>query len=143
MSLRTYRNATFSRGWTLGATQRARGPRRRYDQPDMPRDPNLPQDPAELAAALAKLRPAERYEALIDFPTDHTFKVIGAADQAFVDAVRAALAGAGFPDAALATRYSSGQKYVSITFELRVDTGAQLADLYERLSTLPGLQYVL
>ncbi len=109
----------------------------------MPKDPSLPEDPAELAAALAKLPPAERYEALIDFPTDHTFKVIGAADQAFVDAVRAALTDLGFPEAQLATRYSSGQKYVSITFDLRVETGAQLAAVYERLATLPGLQYVL
>jgi putative lipoic acid-binding regulatory protein len=109
----------------------------------MAKDPKLPTDPTELAAALAELPPAERFEALIEFPTDHTFKVIGAADQAFVDGVRAALADLGFPAAALGIRYSSGQKYVSITIELPIETGARLAAAYEKLTTLPGVQYVL
>ncbi|HEY3356534.1 MAG TPA: DUF493 domain-containing protein [Polyangia bacterium] len=102
-----------------------------------------PQNPEDLANELAKLPPAERYERLIDFPTDHSFKIIGSSEQSFADAVKATLAQVGYPEAELVTRYSSGQKYVSIGFVLRVETGARLVELYERLTAVPGAQYVL
>lgn len=102
-----------------------------------------PQHPSELAAELAKLPPAERYERLIEFPTDHTFKMIGGAEQSFADAVRAALAGLGYPDVDLSLRFSRGGRYVSLTFELHVESGARMAEVYERLNAVPGLQYLL
>jgi hypothetical protein len=102
------------------------------------------EDPAaKLAAELAGLSPAERYERLIDFPTDHPFKVIGAADQSFTDHLRAALGELGYPDAALQPRYSSGARYVAYTITLRVATGAALVRIYEVLGRLPGLKYLL
>lgn len=102
-----------------------------------------PPTAAELAAELAKLPPAERYERLIEFPTDHMFKAIGSANQAFADAVRAALAELGYPDASLSVRFSSGARYAAITVELHVESGARLVEVYERLRKVPGLQYLL
>jgi putative lipoic acid-binding regulatory protein len=109
----------------------------------MPKRSDLPTNPEDLAAELAKLPPAKRYEQLIDFPTDHLFKIIGSAEQAFADAVRATLADVGYPEPALTARFSSSQRYVSVSFTLRVDTGACLVELYERLAAIPGAQYVL
>ncbi|MBI5481067.1 MAG: DUF493 domain-containing protein [Deltaproteobacteria bacterium] len=98
---------------------------------------------ARLAAELAGLPPAERYERLIDFPTEHPFKVIGAADQSFTDLLRAALAGLGYPDVTLRPRYSSGVNYVAYTVTLRVADGAAMVKIYEALGALPGLRYLL
>jgi putative lipoic acid-binding regulatory protein len=98
---------------------------------------------AKLAAELAGLPPAERYERLIDFPSDHPFKVIGAADQAFTDALRAALDDLGHSAAALQPRYSAGAKYVAYTVTLRVANGAAMVRIYEVLGALPGLKYLL
>jgi putative lipoic acid-binding regulatory protein len=102
------------------------------------------QDPAaKLAAELAGLAPAERYERLIDFPTDHPFKVIGAADQSFTDRLRAALGDLGHAGAALQPRYSSSANYVAYTITLRVADGAAMVRIYEVLGALPGLKYLL
>ena len=98
---------------------------------------------ASLAAELAGLSPAERYERLIDFPADHTFKVIGAAEQAFTDGLRAALAELGYQDVALQPRYSSGANYVAYTLTLTVASGAAMVRIYEVLGALAGLKYLL
>jgi uncharacterized protein len=115
------------------------GPRAGAAGPDAPT-----QDPAAvLAAELAGLDPAERYERLIDFPTDHPFKVIGAAEQSFADGLRAALDDLGHRDAVLQPRYSSGANYVAYTVTLRVASGAAMVRIYEVLGALPGLKYLL
>ncbi len=102
------------------------------------------EDPAaKLAAELAGLPPAERYERLIDFPAEHTFKVIGSAEQAFTDGLRAALAELGYLEIALQPRYSSGAKYVAYTVTLTVADGAAMVRIYEVLGGLAGLKYLL
>ena len=98
---------------------------------------------AALAADLAGLSPAERYERLINFPTDHGFKIIGAAEQSFTDSLRAALGALGYPEAELRPRYSSGTRYVSYTVVLRVADGAAMVRIYDALNGLPGLKYLL
>jgi putative lipoic acid-binding regulatory protein len=101
-------------------------------------------DPAaKLAAELAGLPPAERYERLIAFPTDHPFKVIGAADQAFTDALRAALDELGYAGVELKPRYSSGARYAAFTVTLTVANGATMVRIYEVLGALAGLKYLL
>jgi putative lipoic acid-binding regulatory protein len=101
-------------------------------------------DPAaKLAAELAGLPPAERYEPLIDFPAEHAFKVIGTAEQAFSDRLRAALAELGYLEVALQPRYSSAAKYVAYTLTLTVANGAAMVRIYEVLGGLPGLKYLL
>jgi putative lipoic acid-binding regulatory protein len=102
------------------------------------------EDPAaKLAAELAGLPPAERYERLIDFPTDHNFKVIGKAEQAFTDALRATLDALGYADVALQPRYSSGANYVAYTVTLRVENGAAMVRIYDELGGVAGLKYLL
>jgi putative lipoic acid-binding regulatory protein len=108
------------------------------------REGAVAEDPAaKLAAELAGLPPAERYERLIDFPTDHTFKVIGVAEQAFTDRLRAALADLGYPEVTLQPRYSSGANYVAYTVTLTVASGAAMVRIYEGLGALAGLKYLL
>jgi putative lipoic acid-binding regulatory protein len=109
----------------------------------MARRTDLPTDPTELAAALAGFSPAERYEQLIDFPTDHGFKLIGPAGPDFTDAVRATLAAAGYPQVELTARVSGAGHYVALSATLAVATGADLVALYERLAAVPGVKYVL
>jgi putative lipoic acid-binding regulatory protein len=104
----------------------------------------LTEDPAaRLAAELAALSPAERYERLIDFPTDHPFKAIGSADQAFADRLRAALDALGYADVALQPRFSRGANYAAYTLTLHVTNGASMVRIYEVLGALPGLKYLL
>ncbi len=100
-------------------------------------------DVARLAAELAALPPAERYERLLEFPTDHTFKIIGSAEQGFADAVRLALHELGYDEVDLRLRYSSAARYLAITFDLHVDSGARLVEVYESLQHVPGVRYLL
>jgi putative lipoic acid-binding regulatory protein len=132
-----------------GATEPGAGPQQ-AEAPEPPEPPaaaptdEVAVDPAaKLAAELAGLAPAERYERLIDFPTDHPFKVIGKADQAFTDALRAALDGLGYAEAPLVPRFSSSANYAAYTVTLTVPTGAAMVRIYEVLGALPGLKYLL
>lgn len=94
------------------------------------------------AAELAKLPRAERFEALIEFPTKHTFKVIGKTS-GFCDALEDLLEKSGFGKPLLVERPSKGGRFISLTFTLPVNDGQQLDDLYEALAQLPGIAYLL
>jgi hypothetical protein len=91
---------------------------------------------------LRHLPRAERFEALIEFPAQHTFKVIGRSE-GFSLAVEGLLRASGHRDVLLIERPSSGGKYVSVTFSLGVESGAALDELYRTLEQLPGLRYLL
>jgi len=96
----------------------------------------------EEAARLARLPRAERFEALIEFPTAHMFKVIGRA-AGFVEAIEQTLIAAGHPGVALMHRPSSQGKFLSLTFTLQVASGAELDQLYTLLEGVSGLAYIL
>jgi len=94
------------------------------------------------AERLAALPRAERFEELIDFPVDHTFKVIGRRE-GLSEAVQQALAAVGRPDTCLVERPSAQGTYVSLTFTLAVASGRELDGLYTVLEALPGLAFLL
>ncbi len=94
------------------------------------------------AAELAGLPRAERFEALIDFPATHTFKVIGRSEGLF-DALQQTLEQAGHSGVVPVERPSAQGRYVSLTFTLQVASGQELDALYTLLEGLPGLAYLL
>jgi putative lipoic acid-binding regulatory protein len=96
----------------------------------------------EEAARLAGLPRAERFACLIEFPTEHTFKVIGRA-QGLGRALELALEGAGRPGVCLIERPSARGTYVSFTFTTGVASAAELDELYTLLEGLPGLACLL
>jgi len=94
------------------------------------------------AARLARLPRAERFEALIEFPTRHLFKVIGPSD-GLSDAVQQALTGLGFGQVLFVERYSAKGRHVSLTFELSVGSGIELDSIYSALEQVEGVAYLL
>lgn len=94
------------------------------------------------AERLAGLPRAERFEALIEFPAAHTFKVIGRRE-GLSAAVQQALEGAGHPGVCLVERASAQGRYLSLTFTLEVSSGRELDELYGILERLPGLACLL
>lgn len=94
------------------------------------------------AARLAKLPRAERFEELLDFPVQHTFKVIGRKGS-FYQEVLQALERLSFVDVTFVERPSKTGRFISLTFQLTVDSGAQLDDIYRVLQGIPGLAYLL
>lgn len=91
------------------------------------------------ADGLEELSPAERFERLMTFPTAHVFKLVGTAETAFIEAVRQALGELGHVQPRLEPRYSRTGKYVSLSCELEVRSGAELAAHYDRLKQIPGI----
>lgn len=91
---------------------------------------------------LAKLPRAQRFEALIEFPTAHTFKVIGR-NPGFAEQLKSALDGAGRREVCLVERPSARGTYASLTFVLAVNSGDELDGLYRLLEAMPGLVYLL
>jgi uncharacterized protein len=94
------------------------------------------------AARLAKLPRAERFEELIEFPAEHTFKVIGRSE-GLIDVLQRTLEQAGHPGVVPLERPSAQGRYISLTFTLRVTSGQDLDALYTLLEVLPGLAYLL
>jgi putative lipoic acid-binding regulatory protein len=94
------------------------------------------------AAELAKLSRAERYDSLLEFPADFSFKAIGEGAE-FSDAVRRLLDEGGHRDAIVVERPSKKGRFVSITFSLCVQSGAEIDAMYTRLETLDDLKMVL
>jgi uncharacterized protein len=94
------------------------------------------------AAELAKLPRAERFEKLIEFPTKHTFKVIGKS-AGFSKALEDLLEDRGFDKTLLVERPSKGGRFISLTFTLPVQDGEELDKLYDGLANLPGIAYLL
>lgn len=94
------------------------------------------------AQRLAKLPRAERFDELLDFPSDFTFKVIGRG-KGFFQSVRALLDGLGHADVILVERPSAKGRYSSVSFNLMVDNGAMIDATYCALEALPNLVLVL
>lgn len=94
------------------------------------------------AQRLAKLPRAERFDELLDFPTEFTFKVIGRGD-GFFQAVRVVLDGLGHQDVILVERPSAKGRYSSVSFDLLVENGAMIDATYCALEALPGLILLL
>lgn len=90
---------------------------------------------------LARLSRAERFEQLISFPAEHTFKVIGRRE-GLCEEVQSALAGAGHAGVCLVERASARGRYISLTFTIEVQSGQELDALYSLLERLPGLAYL-
>ena len=102
----------------------------------------MPSEYEKEAERLAALPRAQRFEELMDFPADHTFKVIGRSE-GLAEVLQQALRGAGHPDVCLVERPSARGKYVSLTFTLEVASGQELDTLYLLLEALPGIAYLL
>ena len=94
------------------------------------------------AQRLAKLPRAERFDELLDFPTEFTFKVIGRG-KGFFQAVRAVLDGLGHPDVILVERPSAKGRYSSVSFNLVAADGAMIDATYRALEALPELILLL
>jgi putative lipoic acid-binding regulatory protein len=96
----------------------------------------------EESARLAKLSRAERFEQLIEFPTQHSFTIIGRTAN-FDQLLRQALTDCGYQEVLLVERPSATGKFLSLTFVLGVANGVELDRLYLALEQLPGLAYLL
>ena len=94
------------------------------------------------ALRLAKLPRAERFEELLDFPTEFTFKVIGSGE-GFLEHVRHALKELGHEDVVPVVRASAKGRYVSVSITMRVEAGSEIDQTYSALEQLPGLAYIL
>ncbi len=94
------------------------------------------------AAELAKLPRAERYDQLLEFPTDFSFKAIGEG-AAFSESVRQLLNESGHPDTIVVERPSKRGRFVSITFHLRVENGSEIDAIYRKLEALDTLKMLL
>ena len=90
---------------------------------------------------LAGLTRAGRFEELLDFPCNHLFKVIGAPED-LSRRVADALADEGHPDAVPVERLSKKGAYRSVSVEVKVESGAELDQLYRALERLEGVKYL-
>ena len=86
-----------------------------------------------------------RPEELLEFPCSYEFKAFGAAaDEGFAETVRLAVSrvipvGAD----ALRTRLSSARNYQCVSVLVRLETAAQLTEIYAILRGVEGLRYLL
>ena len=94
------------------------------------------------AQRLSKLPRAERFDELLDFPTEFTFKVIGRG-KGFFQAVRSVLDGLGHANVILVERPSAKGRYSSVSFSLVVESGAMIDSTYRALEALPELILLL
>jgi len=81
---------------------------------------------------------------LLDFPCYFEFKAFGPADEAFIEAVVAAVTQV-VPVARDATRsrLSSGGRYQSVSVCVHLHNSAQLKDIYESLRRVERIKYLL
>jgi len=93
------------------------------------------------AARLRSMTRAQRFEELIEFPTRHMIKAIGKQDEVGPE-VQRVLATLGFEGLVPVERQSAKGRYVSITFELQVESGAQLDEIYTALEQVPSVRYL-
>jgi putative lipoic acid-binding regulatory protein len=94
------------------------------------------------ADALKDLPRAERFEHLLTFPTEFTFKAIGK-DHGFVERIKALLAMLGHPDVVLVERASARGKYTSVSITLNVQSGSEIDKVYSGLEQLDGIAYLI
>jgi putative lipoic acid-binding regulatory protein len=91
---------------------------------------------------LSGLPRAQRFEQLMEFPTQHTFTAIGRAT-GLGEAMRQVLGAAGHAEVVLVERASASGTYLSLSFTVAVQTAQELDGLYLALEALPGLAYLL
>lgn len=94
------------------------------------------------AAELAKLPRAERFDQLLEFPTDYTFKVIGLGASFWQD-VRALLDKHDRSGVVLEEKSSAKGKYTSISFSITVANGSEIDQMYQLLESLDKIAYLL
>jgi len=94
------------------------------------------------SAELAQLPRAERFERLLDFPNEFTFKAIGKGED-FWRHVRTVLDETGYPDVIVLERPSARGRYCSITFKINVESGETIDRIYRSLELIPTLVYLL
>lgn len=104
--------------------------------------PNTPSTFDKESARLAKMPRAERFKELIEFPTCHSFTLIGHSS-GFSDAVQSILIAAGHSGVVFMERPSAKGRYVSLTFQIKVQSGEDLDALYSAFEKTPGLAYIL
>ena len=90
---------------------------------------------------LAQLTRAQRFDQLLDFPIDFSFKVIGRRGSLFQN-VRALLDARQHEDVILVERASATGKFVSITFILNVSSGEMIDEIYSALEGLPSVSFI-
>ncbi len=94
---------------------------------------------------MSKLPSIELIESTHTLPGPYTFKAIGKVEENFlarvVAAIRDELGEA--TDPPYQTRESEGGKHIAVTFELYMETGAQVHEIYERILKVRGLVLVL
>ena len=95
----------------------------------------------ERAKSLEGLPRAERFDALLEFPTEHLIKTIGRGESLRSELDRT-LASLGFTGIDVSERKSSGGRYLSCSFRLDVHSGGQLDTVYTALEQLPGLTHL-
>lgn len=67
--------------------------------------------------------------------------MIGPSD-GLCDAVQQVLTALGYADVVVVERYSSHGRHVSLTFQLRVDSGEHLDRIYCELERIDGVSYL-
>ena len=90
---------------------------------------------------LSQLPRAARFEQLLEFPSQHLFKVIGRPSCS--EGVQRTLRALGFGEVGVVERPSAKAKYLSVTFTLEVTDGRALDRVYLALEQLPGVVYLL
>ncbi|MBW2735166.1 MAG: DUF493 domain-containing protein [Deltaproteobacteria bacterium] len=102
----------------------------------------MPSEYEQESQRLSKLPRAERFDELVDFPTDFTFKAIGRGAD-FSQKVREVLDAKGYGDVVLMERPSKKGNFVSVTFSLEVHDGVAIDMMYTALEGLEDLAYLL
>lgn len=88
----------------------------------------------------------QKLEDLLDFPTDHRFKIMGVSDELDIDAVieqMEAICGEMVDRDAMEVRESSGGKYTSYTVPIRLNSPVELNGVYTLLKDTEQVKYYL
>ena len=86
-----------------------------------------------------------RFDELVSFPCNFTFKVVGTAEGDFAATIASEL-GAVLGrkvETPLTTRRSAGGKYESVTLHIHVVSGDEVYAVYAALGELPQVRFVL
>lgn len=76
---------------------------------------------------------------MMQFPAVHTFKIVGDAQQAFVDAVASVFHGR--PVRTMADTSSRNGTFISFSVTVDVATWEELTEYYRQIAVLPGLRF--
>ncbi|MDX1705071.1 DUF493 family protein YbeD [Pseudidiomarina sp.] len=84
-----------------------------------------------------------RFDELVEFPTDFTFKVMGVASPELPDSVVAVAQQHAPGDYAPTVKPSSKGNYHSVSIRIRVESQQHIETLYRALSDIEDVRYVL